>query len=193
MLKNSSMKILDRVNAEGVILVLSDSHGDVATMIDIIAHWEKEIDAVVFTGDGAEDLIEAAYIFDQLPFFAVKGNNDFNLSSQAKVSFPLEQTISLLGQKIYLTHGHIAHYSAVRATVLERAKEAGATIALYGHLHIPEVYSEDNIFRFNPGSIAYPRGQSLPSYLILKVAADDCDFTFFHAKSHQKIEISLNF
>ena len=177
--------------AQGTILVLSDSHGDVATMIDIIAHWEKTLDAVIFTGDGAEDLVEAAYIFDQIPFYAVTGNNDFNISSQTKVTFPLEQMLTLWGQKIYMTHGHIAPYKSVKAEVLTRAKKADATIALYGHLHMPEVYSEDNIFRFNPGSIAYPRGQSMPSYLILKIAADYRGFEFFHAKSHQKLDISF--
>lgn len=172
----------------GRILVLSDSHGDLTTMFDIISHWEAKIDAIFFTGDGAEEFVEAAFMFEKLPFYAVTGNNDFNVAPNSRVRFPLEQNVEIAGHNIYLTHGHIAPYSGVKIEVLKRAKATNATIALYGHLHIPEVYIEDNIWRFNPGSIAYPRGNSQPSYLILKISDNYLEYDFFNAKSHQKIE-----
>lgn len=172
------------------ILVMSDSHGDVATMIDIISYWEAEIDVVIFAGDGAEDLLEAAFIFENISFYAVTGNNDRMIAPNSRVRFPLEQVIEIFGRKLYLMHGHIVPYAGVKAEVLRRAKAANASIALYGHLHISEIYIEDNMWRFNPGSIAYPRGQSEPSYLILKISEGDyLQYQFFHAKSHQKIEV----
>lgn len=175
------------MTAEGTLLLLSDSHGDSATMIKIIHHRDQEIDAVLFTGDGANELLESAYIFDHLPFYAVIGNNDHLGAPSAKVQFPLEQTIELFGWKIYLTHGHIVNYRDVKKEVLQRAKRAGASIALYGHLHLPEAYREDHIYRLNAGSMAYPRGGSEPSYVILRLFKDHCIADFFHAKSHEKI------
>jgi|SRR5699024_2915181 len=172
----------------GKILILSDSHGDVTTLIDIVAFWQKAIDVVLFLGDGAEELLEVAYIFVELPFFAVTGNNDAVIAPNSRVNFPLEQTLTLFGHRFYLTHGHIAPYAAVKVEVLTRAKKASASVALYGHLHIPEVYIDDNMRRFNPGSITYPRGNSEPSYLILTINQDYLEYQFFNAKSHQKIE-----
>ncbi|UNM97437.1 YfcE family phosphodiesterase [Ignatzschineria rhizosphaerae] len=177
------------LETQGKVLVLSDSHGDVETMLDIIGHWENELDAVIFTGDGAEDLVEAAFIFKDLSFYAVTGNNDRMQAPNSRVNFPLENELVLFGRKIYVTHGHIATYALVKQEVLRRALLAEASIALYGHLHIPEVYIEDNIARFNSGSIAYPRGSSDPSYLILDISAHYLGYQFFHAKSHQKRDI----
>ena len=57
-----------------LLLVLSDSHGDLSSVVDIITRWEKHISAVLFLGDGAEELLEAAYIFPDLPFYPSAGN-----------------------------------------------------------------------------------------------------------------------
>ncbi len=177
-------------SANGQILVLSDSHGDIETMIDIIAFWEDSVDVVLFMGDGAEEFLEVAYMFEALQFFAVTGNNDRAIAPNSRVNFPLEQQLTIFDHHLYLTHGHIASYPLVKDEVLTRAKKADASIVLYGHLHLPEVYIEENIARFNPGSIAFPRGNFAPSYLLLTIGQDYLEYQFFNAKSHQKIEIA---
>ena len=92
-----------------LLLVLSDSHGDLASVIDIITRWENRISAVLFLGDGAEELLEAAYIFPDLPFYGVTGNNDPHIAPNNRLNFPLENVVEIAGRRIYLTHGHIAH------------------------------------------------------------------------------------
>lgn len=155
-----------------LLLVLSDSHGDLTSVIDIITRWEKYISAVFFLGDGAEELLEAAYIFPDLPFYGVTGNNDPQIAPNSRLNFPLENVVEIAGKRIYFTHGHIASYKAVVASVIKRAKEHHADIALHGHLHIPAEKEIEGIQLFSPGAIRYPRGGSKRGYLLLKLDKD---------------------
>ena len=155
-----------------LLLVLSDSHGDLSSVVDIITRWEDRISAVLFLGDGAEELLEAAYIFPDLPFYGVSGNNDPHIAPNSRLNFPLENVVEIAGRRIYLTHGHIASYREVEATVIKRAKINHADIALHGHLHIPAAKEIEGIQLFSPGAIRYPRGGSQRGYLLLKVDAE---------------------
>lgn len=168
-------------------LILSDSHGDIAGMMNIISHHLAVIDLVLFLGDGAEDLVEASYIFPELRYYAVTGNNDFPLPLTGEIMFPLEQSLTILGTKIYLTHGHIAPYSKVKAAVMDRAESIGARIALYGHLHVTESLTKAGIDLINPGSIRYPRGGSLASYAVAEFYEDRYNVLFYNADTHEHI------
>lgn len=180
---------LDTDKAAINILVLSDSHGDVNSVLKTIDHHLAEIDCVLFLGDGAEEIAEAAEIFSTLPFYGVTGNNDYPLPKQALVTFPLERLVSILGVNIYMTHGHLAPYSAVKNWMIKRAGELNADIALYGHLHIPDHEIQADIVRMNPGSLAYPRGGSLASYLIINITENDFTTLFYSTNSNDEITI----
>lgn len=168
------------------VLVLSDSHGDVNRVLETIEYHLAEIDCVLFLGDGAADIAEAADIFSEITFYAVTGNNDFPLPRSRSVTFPLERLLTILGVKIYMTHGHFARYSDVKNQVVSRASELGASIGLYGHLHIPEYGKHDDVVRINPGSLSYPRGGSHAGYLILDIAENNFNTLFYDADNHQK-------
>lgn len=161
-------------------LVLSDSHGAVDRLVDIIAHHLDEIDLVLFLGDGANDLVEASYIFPELTFFAVTGNNDYPLP-KGDISFPLEFVIKIAGLHLYLTHGHIASYRDIKPIVASRAKALGASIGLYGHLHVTAIDKIGDVTVINPGSVFYPRGASAASYLMLDIAEGVFLYQFYNA------------
>lgn len=151
------------------ILVLSDSHGDGDSVLKIVKKHYNEIEGLIFLGDGAEEIVELSYIYPDLPIYAVTGNND-RIQRGGRVSFPLERVIEIAGRRIYLTHGHIADYRGVAEAVINRARSEGASIALHGHLHIPNQIDAGDVTLLSPGSIRYPRGGSQPSYMLISFA-----------------------
>lgn len=155
-----------------LLLILSDSHGDLTSVVDIISRWENRVSAILFLGDGAEELLEAAYIFPDLPFYGVTGNNDPHITPNNRLNFPLENVVEIAGRRIYLTHGHIASYREVESAVIKRAKMHHADIALHGHLHIPAAKEIEGIQLFSPDAIRYPRGGSQRGYLLLKIGGE---------------------
>lgn len=162
------------------VLVLSDSHGDVDGIIAIITRHIAEIDLVLFLGDGASDLIEVSYIFPELSFFAVVGNNDFEVNNVAQLKFPLEHLVCINDVKIYMTHGHIAHYKDVPEVVRKRALKQGAHVSLYGHLHIPIIDRKGTHLQLNPGSIRYPRAGNDATYALLDIDKIDVNAMFLN-------------
>lgn len=56
---------------------------------------------------------------------------------------------------------------------MERAKELGADIAIYGHIHMPDYATEDGVLVINPGSVAKPRQEGWrKSYAVMTIAED---------------------
>ncbi len=178
------------MNNKNTFLILSDSHGDYDGLIEIIYHHQKNIAGVIFLGDGAEEVIEASFIFPEIPLYAVTGNNDIPAANR-QVRFPLERIMEIGKEKIYLTHGHIAGYDSVATEVVRRAKESGAKIALHGHLHVPCSKIIDGVHLISPGSIRYPRGGSEKSYAILSLNGGNGDLSFYHAVTHQELTVPV--
>ena len=176
---------MEKSNQETMkILVVSDSHGDGDTVLKIVEKHYDEIEGLIFLGDGAEEIVELSYIYPNLPIYAVTGNND-RIQRGGRVSFPLEQVIEIAGRRIYLTHGHIADYRDVAEAVIARARSEGASIALHGHLHIPNQIDHDDVTLLTPGSIRYPRGGSQPSYMLFSFTSMQLNV--------QKYEVELPF
>ncbi len=137
-------------------LIFSDSHGRIAPLQ---AAWEMHrdtADAVFFLGDGAND-----YDFlrhqDRVPFYAVKGNNDFFSTD------PASQIITFDRKRIFLTHGHLFYVKSTMRHLVTRALDDKADAVLFGHTHRPElVYlNEDEtgtkpLYLFGSGSIGLP-------------------------------------
>ena len=63
------------------------------------------------------------------------------------------------GHIIYLTHGHRVGVHGGTYRLTERARHLGADIAIYGHTHVPDHGTENEVLVINPGSIAKPRQQ----------------------------------
>ena len=56
---------------------------------------------------------------------------------------------------------------------LARAKELGADIAIYGHIHMPDYGTEDGVLVINPGSVAKPRQEGWrKSYAVMMIGED---------------------
>lgn len=132
------------------ILVFSDTHGDVRGARRAMQNIQK-FDAVFHLGDYESDVRELMKGWEHIPVYRVRGNCD--TFSDA----PSDLTVTLEGVTFFLTHGHKYNIRTDRRLLADKAKEVGASIALYGHLHITDDSMEDGIRLFSPGSPSNPR------------------------------------
>ena len=126
------------------IVVLSDTHGNKSD-ISKISNIIMESDYVFHLGDCYVDFVDYAYALKG-KVFRVHGNCDYATSeSDTEILTEIE------GVKIFATHGHNYGVKQTREKIIKRAKELGATVVLYGHTHIAEIYEKDGVTLVNPG------------------------------------------
>ena len=76
--------------------------------------------------------------------------------------------ITVLGKKIFYTHGHTLSVKYGIGNLLKTAKDNGCDIALYGHTHTANIVYEDGVYIVNPGSCSQPR-DSRASYAVIDI------------------------
>jgi len=143
------------------ILVVSDTHGDLDPVQQAIEQLGP-VDMVLHAGDHYRDSEEIEYLLE-IPVKAVAGNCDFPGDG------PAEQLLEIEGYKVFLTHGHRYGVNRSIRLLLEKAKELGADVVIYGHTHIHQCILEENILILNPGSPVKPRGGNAPSLAVLEL------------------------
>ena len=117
------------------ILVVSDNHGDRDCLVDLVNHYEGQVDALFHCGDS--ELEPTDELWQKL--IVVQGNCDFY------DEFPKTVTKKVGDQVIYMTHGHLANVRMGLTTLALQAEEAGATIALFGHTHVLGAERHNNV------------------------------------------------
>ena len=142
------------------ICVFSDSHGSAGPMISAIGR--EKPDLCFFLGDGERDLSAVQACYPSLPIYAVRGNCDL----RSKLSALLVCTVG--GVRIFAVHGHQYNvkYEPNLETLADAARNAEASIALFGHTHHSQMAQEDGLLFLNPGTIGrVPH----PSYGLLEL------------------------
>lgn len=123
-----------------------------------VLSMHPDAEVVFFLGDGLSDAEALAYGDMSRIWIAVKGNCDGSCVFRSTMVGATD-SITLLGHKIVLTHGHYYGAKAGFDGLLALAEREGADIVLFGHTHIPcEKYFSDfekPIRLYNPGSIAF--------------------------------------
>lgn len=154
------------------VMIVSDTHGRNENFMKAFLR-EAPIDMLIHCGD----LEGGEYFFDnvaEIPVHMVSGNNDFFSS------LPYEDEFEIEGYKVFLSHGHQYRVSMGPEWIKEEARERGADIVMYGHIHRPVLDEDGDIIALNPGSLSYPRQEGKqPTYLIMTI--DDkgnLDFKF---------------
>jgi len=136
------------------ILVISDTHGVVATAEKIIKKYEKNIELCIHLGDLIRDAVYLRNRFPNLKFEIVRGNNDFSLD------YPSEKILHLNNKKILITHGHMYSVKSTYDMLVNHGKSFGVDAVFFGHTHQQEEFYTDNILFMNPGSLTYARDGS---------------------------------
>ena len=150
------------------ILVLSDSHGDVADMVDVVERVKP--DRVFHLGDHIRDAQELSYAFPELTIDMVGGNCDWR--SRA----PLEKKITLEGVTVLLCHGHEYGVKSGYGALALHARQEGAKVALCGHTHKSHLSKKWGVGLCNPGSCGMGM---IPSYGILTLQRGTWDFRVY--------------
>lgn len=141
------------------ILLLSDSHNDVAAIEEAI-DLEKDIDHILHAGDYARDMRHAKR--QGIPFDTVKGNCDGTISIDAE-----EQILSFEGIRFFLSHGHKYGVKSGINTIVKAAIEKKCSVAVFGHTHKALCINSEGILLINPGSISHTKSV-IQSYGLLQ-------------------------
>ena len=139
------------------ILVVSDSHGS-STFLCKAIRQEGNFSMLVFLGDGAGDVAEALPLLGGKPVLQVRGNCDLGYPDLAEHLVTQEG-----GKMLFCTHGHRQYVKYGEQTLIDKAREAHADIALYGHTHVPVQHYIDGLYVCNPGALL------LGHYAILEI------------------------
>ena len=133
------------------LLVFSDSHGMPLYMRETLEK-HRDVDAVIFLGDGQNDFQMMRALFPNIAFYSVRGNCDLGCAD-----VPVCEILDLDGAKIFCTHGHLYHVKSGLYTVVCAAREAGANLLLFGHTHEADFLRMGDVTLFNPGSAGMGR------------------------------------
>lgn len=128
------------------LMVFSDSHGMPLYMRETLEK-HRDVDAVIFLGDGQNDFQMMRALFPNIAFYSVRGNCDLGCAD-----VPVREILDLDGAKIFCTHGHFYHVKSGLYTVVCAAREAGANLLLFGHTHEALEIYDDGLYILNPGS-----------------------------------------
>lgn len=158
------------------ILVVSDTHGDVEGLKQALKRCGRP-DLLIHLGDceghvlhgGQQNVIER---LADCPVEIVKGNNDIG------ADLPYEKLITIGRHRAFLTHGHRYMLHCGPATLVNAAKSRDADIAMFGHTHVPELFTMNGVTVLNPGSISQPRQYGRrETYCVIEVD-DNGDLNF---------------
>lgn len=138
------------------ILVLSDSHSALKFMRKCVDAVRPN--AIIHLGDYFCDGTVIAEENPCIPFYQVPGNCDVYYCPPGQPEVLFE---SVLGVKLYMTHGHRHDVKRTTVRLLQDARYSQADAVLYGHTHQAECRQEaDGLWVLNPGSCGYFGGSA---------------------------------
>lgn len=160
------------------VLVVSDSHGDRAILVELIERYKDKVDQLFHCGDSELDPTDPIW----KSMLTVKGNMDFN------ADYELTQLIDVKGERIFMTHGHHHDVNYSMQNLVYAAEEQNAQFAFFGHTHQAGVEKINTILVLNPGSISQPRGQYLiPTYAVIESDDQQIEVCYYN-RAHKAIE-----
>ena len=148
------------------LMIVSDIHG-VANYLDIIKdnYFKEKPDEVIFLGDmysyGYDEEDNISHILDSIVNnIVIRGNCD---SEYDVLTSPFEFSdyyyFEAFNKRFYCSHGN--KYN------ITRYPDKPFDVMIYGHTHCGMIEEDNNKLFLNPGSISYPRGGSVRSYMII--------------------------
>ena len=156
------------------ILIASDSHGRSDLLYK--AFDTEKPDMVIHLGDleDNKDIVERELGAPRIPCLFIKGNCDYDSEGKLLRS----SVFTLKNHRFFCTHGHLYSVNYNLNGLMYEAKDNDCDIVLFGHIHRPVnefmdlPFGAGKIHVINPGSIAYPRGGFVKSYMIMNLKDD---------------------
>lgn len=155
----------------------SDIHGSLPATKRLLERFmQSGADWLILLGNllnhGPRNALPAGYLPAQVAeqlncysdkIIAVRGNCDSEVD-QMLLNFPITapwQQVLLHKRRLFLTHGHHYHPSALPPL-------SSGDILVYGHTHLLQAERRGNIYCLNPGSVSIPKRGYSASYGILE-------------------------
>lgn len=126
-------------------VVFSDTHGR-EDAVERILTVQPDADVYVFLGDGMSEVKRVFARHPEHSLVACPGNCDGGLSGGSM------QTFELGGYTIGCCHGDRYSVKSTLDRLKTAAREKGASVALFGHTHVPCCEQEDGLWCVNPGN-----------------------------------------
>lgn len=149
------------------ILLISDSHGNNDAVDELITKWPN-VDLYLHAGD-SESHPRSVY-----PFRVVRGNCDYSFDMQDELLIPTPFGNILMRHKKEISD--------------KKLKDNDVKVFIYGHTHIPECVKRKGIAFINPGSLAYPRSELGPTYMVLDMNKTVIDVKLFSYENHKLLK-----
>ena len=130
------------------IIVFSDSHSDHFDMEKALRK-HHDAKAVIFCGDGNNDITDVHKHHPDKTFYCVKGNCDWCCQ------FPTVISVTIAGKKFVITHGHVQRVKESLMQLAYLGQHENADIVTFGHTHQQLTVLESNMILLNPGSVGY--------------------------------------
>ena len=127
------------------ILVLSDSHGDVLSLLKAIDS-QPSAELIVYLGDGERDFLSCRA---EKPCITVRGNCDWSCQN------PMLLTYTIAGKKMLVSHGHGQYVKEGLSHIIALGHKEKADILLFGHTHRQLTTADSRMLIMNPGSIGF--------------------------------------
>ncbi len=127
-------------------IIFSDSHKNFGSMTRVMER-ESPVNWIIHAGDVCSDAEDLEIMYPRIPLAYVKGNNDYFVRD-----VPEDRLFTLEGVKIFLTHGHNYGVKYSLARLLQKGRELGADLVIFGHTHIAHMEKIGSITLFNPGT-----------------------------------------
>lgn len=155
------------------VLVVADSHGNYENLKSIVMNFGKECNAMIFCGDGIEDVFRLVEIADFVPSVlgVVEGNNDpdIYLANGEQYHIPLNSSFTVAGHNVFFTHGHRFSLYEGLDSIKEVASSIECSTILFGHTHVGfSAVTSGNFFVINPGSCSLPRQNQPSAFAIIE-------------------------
>lgn len=153
------------------VLVVSDSHGRDANLLEIFHRMAGYMDLVIHLGDFTDNP-ERLYKMVDCPVELVRGNCDSAVYKQ-----PLHRLIQIGKHRVLISHGHTLGVKMGTERICEAARQMGADVAMFGHTHIPVQVQKEGVTLVNPGSVSLPRQDGhRPTYLVMNLSDGRTEF-----------------
>ena len=130
------------------IIVFSHSHGNHFDMEKALRK-HSDAKAVIFCGDGHNDINDVRRHYRDKTFYCVKGNCDWCCE------FPTVIAVTIAGKKFVITHGHVQRVKESFMQIAYLGQHENADIVTFGHTHQQLTVLESNMILLNPGSVGY--------------------------------------
>ena len=154
----------------GKLLVLSDSHGNMAALVAVLRWAVGELtdsDMAVFLGDGLRELPFARQQAGlSCAWKRVRGNND------DAPAVPESDVFDFGGHHFYVCHGHHHSLYSNFDKLIACARSNNADAALFGHIHAPYLADADGILLVCPGGISRARSNAGETFAVIDCEPD---------------------